>query len=383
MTSALDPRAIEYATWLAGLPAPERQRATDQVRMMALAQLPDTEIEAAPIRTLGQYLDEPIELPPMLVEPGIAAVGALTAMTARGGKGKTAVSLNRIVKWAMGKPLFDELPEVLAPVRPLKTLIIENEGAAGHFQFVIQTILEKNGFTDAEKSLARENVLIWGDGGWSALKLDQEENLLKVERGLAQWKPDLVFIEPMRGLWRGDENSSTEMHILMDNLAGLANRYEAGILLTHHERKSGAGDDGEEMSAARGSGVLEGHAAVMERWKPAAAGKQRELSYTKSRFKEPPAPIRMRFDRESWSYEYVEEDENARRTKQALQSVGEWASLGDISAETGESKDTERRRLNNLVDDGVATRRSVPGEGHVWRLKGTDDGADSGALAIT
>lgn len=375
--------AINWGEYLAGLSTEERAQARSVAKTALVNSIPDDEVGKPPVRTLGEYLDDPIELPPMLVEPGIVARGAITAMTARGGKGKTAVSLNRVVRWSMGKPLFDALPDVLVPAdnRPLRTLIIENEGAPGHFQFVIKTILERNGFTDEEKSLARANVLIWGDGGWSSLKLDDPENVAMVDRALASTRPDMVFIEPMRGLWKGDENSSTEMHVLLDNLSALANDYDLGVLLTHHERKSGAESGEDPMSAARGSGVLEGHAAVMERWLPRKGDRQRELSWTKSRFREAPAPIRMQFERDSWSYRYIAEDETDRVVIQALQGAGTWISVKELAEEIEETVDTTRRRVLKLVKDERVDRRTIPGEGHVFRIKGSN-GVD-GALALT
>lgn len=374
-----------YAQHLASLPSDEaRAQAEQQKRQMVLAQLPDEAVGRPPIRPLGEYLDDEIELPPMLVEPGLVARGAITSMTARGGKGKTAVSLNRLLRYSMGLPMFDALPDVMKPVQPLRVLLIENEGAPGHFQKVLRTILYEQDFTTEQRELARENVIVWGDGGWSGLKLDDDANLDLVDRATGQCEADIVFLEPFRGLWRGNENDSTEMANVLDSLSGLAVRHACGVLITHHERKSGVESSEDAMSAARGSGALEGHAAVMERWVPVKGGKQRELSWIKARFDEAPADVRMEFDRETWGYRYVQEHEVDREIKAFLQQFPDSLfGAKAIADEIGEDYHLVRRRANLLVEDGQVRKKSVKGEGVQYALKRNPDGPESDAVAIT
>lgn len=379
------PEVQAYAEFVASLEKADRQAANRAVNTFVVANQTDDEAaEAArpPVRKLGEYLDAPIETPPMLVEPGLVARGAITAMTSRGGKGKTAVSLNRLLRWSMGKPLFDELPDVLAPTAPLRVLLIENEGVAGHFQEVVSTILGEGGYTDEEIATARENVWVWGDGGWSGLKVDREEDLSMISRACAFVQPDILFVEPFRGLWTGEENSATDMANVMDSLNGLANQHQMAVMLTHHETKSGP-ENGDPMNAARGSGVITDLAAVVERWKPVKGNRQRELEWTKTRFREAPAPVRMEYVRKSWSYRYVAEDEKARAAIQAFQLDSDaWHSIGDLAEEMGETYDVARRQLAKLYDAGRVDRRSIPGQGINYRLK-VSDGDDHPGLAVT
>jgi len=381
----LSKETTDYGDFLAGLSSDEdRQKAMQQLKQLVLAQLPDQEIGKPPISTLGEYLDTEIELPPMLVEPGLVARGAISAMIARGGKGKTAVSLNRLVRWSMGKPLVDELPDLMKPVGALRVLIIENEGAPGHFQTVLRTILMENDFTADEIALARENVIIWGDGGWSGLKLDDPENIALVDRAVGETNCDIVFIEPFRGLWRGDENSSTEMANVLDAISDIANRHDCAALLTHHENKSGGNENTDPMSAARGSSVMEAVAAVMERWSPVKGGRQRELSWIKARFAEAPAPVRLEFDREKWSYRHVAEEEGEREVLGLLsQFPGQYMTLAEMKDELGESYQKVRKWANALSEEGKIKKRSDAGQMHYCYL-GSESGDDeTSPLAIT
>jgi len=380
--SELAPETEAYAAYLAGLPSDElRAQAEQQKKMLVLAELPDEEVGAPPVTALGDYLDNEIQLPPMLVEPGLVARGAITAMISRGGKGKTALSLNRLIRWSMGKPVFDELPDLMKPVDPLRVLLIENEGAPGHFQKILATILARNGFTEAEVKLARENVHIWGDGGWSGLKVDNDDDLRMIDRAAGQTNADIVFIEPFRGLWRGEENSSTDMANVLDSLSGLANDHDAAVLLTHHERKSGTEGGEDAMSAARGSGVLEGAAAVMERWKPVKADRQRELSWIKNRFEERPAEVRMEFMRESWSYRLIAESDGEREVLALLgQFPDQYLSLDEIKDDLEESYGKVRRWCKQLAEDDRVRQKRIENK-LVYASKGSNGDAES--LAIT
>lgn len=374
-------RAI--AAELAELPEEQRKRGIKVIETLATNNAPSEEVGKPPVASLGEYLARELNEAPVLVHPGIMARGAITAMVSRGGKGKTAVSLNRIVRWAMGKPLFDELPDVMRPEGELRTLVIENEGAPGHFQKVLRTILENNDFSEEDQAKARENIFIYGDGGWSGLKLDDEANVRIVKRAVEETKPDIVFIEPFRGLWRGNENDSTEMSNVMDAFSDIANTYECAILLTHHERKSGPGDGGDPMDAARGSGVLEGHAAVMERWLPVKGGQYRELSWMKARFEEAPAPVTMQFDRERWGYDYVGEDDMTRDVAKFMSQFPEsWMSVTEVANETGYPYHKVRKLLTNLkdLDPPKVASRAVEGKVHYrWKDLSDDDG---GGLAV-
>ena len=386
MENQIDP--VEWGRYLGGLAPAEREEARSRARKALEATIPDDEIEHVPVRTLGEYIDQPIELPPMLVQPGLVARGAVHVMYARAGKGKTAVSLNRLQRWAAGRPMFDELPEAMKPEKPIRTLIIENEGAPGHFQQKLTTILNgadagKPIFNDEEREAVRSNIHIWGDGGWSKMKLDKPENLELVKRGVEKVEADIVFLEPFRGLWVGDEQDSTAMSKVLDSLSELANEFQVGVMVTHHERKSN--DNPDDMDAARGSTAFEGHCAVMERWRPVAGGRQRELKWTKNRFVPEIAPIRMRWIQERWGYSYVPEDQHLRDVMAILHAVApDWTTVGEVSSELdGEATANVRRWLNKAADEEPTVKKKRRDNQWMYRVSSTEDDPDYAPLGVT
>lgn len=388
-----DVRLQEFAQYLAALDEPERNAAISRAKLTAM-NIASPEVFEAPIATARDYLARPIPVPPILVEPALVVRGGICCTIGRAGKGKTQVNLNRVLKWAAGRPLFDGVKtpdgqDVLMPSHPLKTLIIENEGAPGMFHKQLGIMLHAQGYlSEAEREQVLDNVLIWGDGGYSGLKLDDIQQLNMVRAGCEKWEPDIVFIEPFRGLWKGDENSSTDMALVADALSGIAADYNCGVILTHHERKSGAGDDGEKMSAGRGSTVLEGVVATMENFETAKGGDFRELSWSKIRYGGGAKllPLRMEWQHGDWWYKHVPLDAIEQSILDVLASEDEPQTIGDIILATDEKEHQVRKTLKSLADAGKV--KSMPSvhtgngsTGKRYRLAmptGGNDGDDGG-----
>lgn len=367
------------------------ERLVARAKMGALQDVTDEKFEA-PIQTLGEYLDMDIEYPPELVAPYIIVRGGLTCTIGRAGKGKTVMNLNRLFKWSVGRPMFDgwedeEGAEYLKPERPLRTLIIENEGAGGLFHRQIGIMLNAEGMlSEEERELARENLLIWGDGGYSGLKLDDPAALNMVREGCEKHKPDIIFMEPLRGLWSGEENSATDMAIVVDNMVGLATDYNCGILVSHHERKSGAGDDGEKMSAGRGSTVLEGVVTVMENFESVVAGAYREITWSKSRYEAVPPTVRMEWINGAKWYKWIPmtdlEETIMMRVREADGSV----TVGEMAELTDEKPEKLRKIMNGMVDAkrlGRMSSDSGGGKGSTgYRYYLPQEGDGPGGLSV-
>jgi hypothetical protein len=368
-----------------------RARLMAQAKLLSMQEAPAEAFEP-PIRTLGQYLADEIPVPPVLVEPFIVVRGGLTCTIGRAGKGKTVMNLNRILKWSAGKPMFDGWKDadgasMLAPAQPLKVLVIENEGAGGLFHRQIGIMVNSSEFMDDEaRKLAQENVLIWGDGGYSNLKLDDPVKLGYVREGIEKFEPDVVFVEPFRGLWSGEENSATDMAVVVDNLVAMAAEYKIGVMLAHHERKSGVGDDGEKMSAGRGSTVLEGAVTVMENFESVKGGDFRELTWSKSRHGKAPNPVRMEWVPDQWWYQWVPQGQIEEAILSALRESPDALTVAQLQEMTDEKAAKLRPMLQKMVKDNKIKRGKSHSDGTgstgaTYRLS-SEDTEDFGGLGI-
>lgn len=361
-----------------------------RVRLQAMNQAPEEAFEP-PIRTLRQYLEDPIEVPPELVEPFVVVRGGMTCTIGRAGKGKTVMNLNRLLRWSAGVPWLPTWKDAegaipLSPTKPLKTLIIENEGAGGLFHRQVGIMLHAEGqLSEEERELARENLLVWGDGGYAGMKLDDPAKLDSVRRGCEKWQPDVLFIEPFRGLWNGEENSATDMAGVVDALMEIGADFKCAILLAHHERKSGVGEDGEKMSAGRGSTVLEGAVTVMENFESILGGRQRELSWSKSRHAVAPNPARLEWVPDAWWYNHVPTTMIDEAVMAVLKESDDPLSVTELQEATDESKKTLRETTKRLKDTGRLRQHpaiQLPGgmgtTGPRYSLAGSDVTPDPG-----
>lgn len=383
----------QFAQLLAAEEEPAKRAAlVKRAQMLAMNEASPEAFEP-PVTALGDYLATPIPIPPSIAWPTIVVRGELTVTLGRAGKGKTTMNLNRVLKWSAGRPLFDNFKNkegeiYLRPDKPVRSLIIENEGSAGMFHQKMGVLVNLCGdlLTDDDRKLIRENVYIWGDGGYSGLKLDDPNALSQVRAGVDKVRPDILFIEPFRGLWKGEENSSTDMAVVIDNLLGIATDYGCGVILSHHERKSGAGDDGELMSAGRGSTVLEGAAAVMENFQSVKGGDFREMTWSKARYLQPPPPLRLEYVRETGWYRHVEQSELETAVVEVLRDSGdEPMNKTAISEELGERPEKIARVLRTLAEsERIKKLPSVYGDNGStgFRYILPNENIDHGGLAI-
>jgi hypothetical protein len=393
MTDEQQNKAVEaFIRHFASIPdEAERSRLLAKVKMKALDVAPEEAFEPD-VRTLREYLDTPIPIPPSLVWPTIAVRGEITTTLGRAGKGKTTMNLNRIFAWACGRALFPgwkdhDGNEYLKPEKPLKTLIAENEGNAGMFHQKVGILLKHGPLSEEEQEQCLDNLFIHGDGGYSGLKLDNPEGVEKLKASVEACKPDIVFIEPFRSLWRGEENSATDMALVVDNMVALATEFQCAIILSHHERKSGTGDDGEKMSAGRGSTVLEGVVAVMENFESIKDGEYREMTWSKARYLPPPTPVRMEWNRETGWYDWIPQSAIEDGVIVALREADdEPMNLSEIAEHTGESKAKLRNVMKMLVDEkrvkkmpSISTQNGSTGTR--YRLP-SEDNSEYGGLAI-
>lgn len=382
-----DQSEILAADYLASLPEEERRDAVARINAAVKLKAPVESVDPPPpVRTLDEYLAHDFPTPPFLVKHGQLCAGEITAMIARAGKGKTTLAQNRIIRWSAGLPLFPEEPESQAPLRPLKILLAENEGTAWHMQEKLKLLLnETAGLTDEEREVARQNAMIWGDGGYSNLKFDREKDYDLIRRALDEHKPDVLYMEPWRKFWKGEENSATEVEEILDLIVALAAEFQCAVLLAHHARKSSS-EDGDFMTEARGSVVLEDTAAVMEHFKPVKGGTLRELVWSKSRYAPMQPNLRIAWDPETWRVTLVPDDSVGAAIISILGASPSAAfKVDELATELEETQSKIRDGLNGLLDEERIVKKKNPergGQGFVYRIKTDENDEEAGGLSI-
>lgn len=370
------PEILASAAYLAALPYEEREAAMRGLQTLIAAQAPEESlVRPIPVRTLGEYLTADLPNPPNLVSPSLVVPGEITVTIGRSGKGKTTMNIQRILRWGAGLPMFDALPDILVPAdgKPIRSLIIENEGAASKFQEGMRTRLASSEhFPAGAGAAASENVLIWQDGGYSSFKVDKADDLALLYRAVERFEPQIIFIEPWRGVWSGNENDNSEVAEVLDLLQRLAADTGVGIILSHH---AGKGEAFDMMDRSRGATALDGVVAAMENFEEAKGGELRELSWSKIRYAERELPpIRMEYDFDTKMYKLLDGDDEDRELLSILaEAQGQPLSVEDVCKALGErscgsgSGASKRilKRLNKLKRDGRVFTQ--PGAGNFGR----------------
>lgn len=369
MDKAAEKQAAEY---FAALDAPERKEAFERVNAQIKLAAPVEDVDPPPpVHTLEEYFAMDLKEPPSLVSDCQVVRGEITATIARAGRGKTTLLTNRMMRWAAGLPLFDDLEDVQAPEEPLRQLLIENEGSGYYMRENLEKLYEHIAITDSKKELAKKNLMVWGDGGYTGLKVDRDEDMEIIERALREHRPDILYLEPFRGIWSGDENDNSAMEEVLDRLVALANGYECGIMLSHHSNK--APIEGDWMGASRGATALEGKVAAMEVFYPVHNDEQRELKWAKKRYgkKHAPAPIRMEYDFDTRSLKRIPDSEIQQEVLSFLAGDDPpmWWSKAQIAEEVDETQDrVDRQALRPLLEQGRIVKKNKEGSAK-YRLK--------------
>lgn len=367
-------QASEY---FAGLDAEERVASFERVNATIKLRAPVEDIDPPePIHNLAEYFAMDLKMPPSLISDCQVVRNEITATIARAGRGKTTLLTNRMMRWAAGLPLFADLPDQQAPDEPLKLLLIENEGSGYYMRENMEKLYEHIAIDDDRKDLIKENAMVWGDGGYTGLKVDRDEDLDRIRRGLDEHHPDILFLEPFRGIWSGDENDNSAMEEVLDRLVQIAKEFECGIMLSHHSNK--APIEGDWMGASRGATALEGKVAAMEVFYPVHDEEQRELKWAKKRYgkKMSPAPIRMEYNFDTRSLERIPDSEIQMEVLSFLSADDPpilWT-VKQIAEEIGETQDhVDKKALRPLLEQKRITKKSKEGEVKYRVLTGDND----------
>jgi len=250
-------------------------------------------------------------------------------------------------------------------------LLVENEGSGYYMRENMEKLYDHIAIDEEKKELAKQNLMVWGDGGYTGLKVDRDEDLELVERALRENTPDILLLEPFRGIWTGDENDNSAMEEVLDRLVGLANTYNCGIMLSHHSNK--APIEGDWMGASRGATALEGKVAAMEVFYPVHNEEQRELKWAKKRYgkKAQPAPIRMEYDFDTRSLKRIPDSEIQMEVLSFLSADDPpmYWTKAQIAEEVDETQDrVDRQALRPLLEQGRIIKKNKEGATK-YRLK--------------
>jgi hypothetical protein len=146
------------------------------------------------------------------------------------GVGKSTLSTQLAISWGAGKGCLG-----LNPTGPLKSLIIQAEDDAGDIGDMAQSVLQglKIEPGSADEQWVTKNVMM-PERAFSA----GDKFIKELDAVMTEFKPDIVWINPVLSFLGGDANSQKDVsHFLRNGLSPVLEKHNAGCVLVHHTAK--------------------------------------------------------------------------------------------------------------------------------------------------
>jgi len=188
------------------------------------------------------------------------------------GAGKTFLSSEMAYKMSIGGWILNT-PEY-AVTKPLKVLYVDNENGK-------ELIKRLNKMKLYKQELVADNLRILSLGNIGKKSIEtpdipmslgkdpkrNEKTLADVIIGIARvgnFKPDVVYLDPLINLMIGKENDATDMGFFVQDIERITSQLGATVIINHHPKKESKENGKENVYDSRGSSVLAGalHMAV-------------------------------------------------------------------------------------------------------------------------
>lgn len=151
---------------------------------------------------------------------------------------KTFVAIQAAISISNGTSFLDKFPTTKGVV-----LYIDEENGEANL------IRRFKQLADGEETTVPDTVFYTS---FESIKLDTTKGALMVEELILAYRPDVVFLDSMVRFMEGDEDRSSDVRIVFENLKKLLARFSVSFFILHHTRK-GNGTKTKSLDDLRGS----------------------------------------------------------------------------------------------------------------------------------
>lgn len=293
---------------------------------------------------LAEFVARRLESRPPLLgteEDNLLPAGGLLILVARGGKGKTTLSIDACFHLASGIEWLGFTVQ-----RALRILIIENEGPVEPFRRKLER--KASGWSHAVPGAIFVKTFNWG-----AFTVEDEAERKRLRAFLEQERIDLVVGDPLDSLGMKGVGSPAETRDFMGRLVEVGLTRDTAFWLLHHPTKAEVEDELDQASGAWG-----GRPDTMLNLS-LQPGNRSRLSFPKVRWgSDASRKARiLTFDAECEGFAVVAEEAEERDLKLEIHNLltdGQWRTARDIS--------NPRHSKNGKVSGIGANRDKVEGE---------------------
>jgi hypothetical protein len=151
------------------------------------------------------------------------------------GIGKSSLSMQFMVLWALGREAFG-----IQPAHPLKSLLIQAENDDGDLAEMRDGVSRGLGLSEENASTAFGNILVSREDSLMSEEFFKQRVIPLVE----EHQPHLLWIDPALAYLGGEANSQKDVgRFLRNQLNPVLNRFGCACVLVHHTNKPPSGQE--------------------------------------------------------------------------------------------------------------------------------------------
>lgn len=156
-------------------------------------------------------------------------------LTGPTGTGKSSLSMQLMLHWAIGWPCFG-----IQPARPLRSLVIQAENDEGDVAEMRDGVVAGMTASDDEIQTALDSVTVIREDARTA-----DTFMLKVvQPAVSEHRPDLLWLDPALAYLGGEANSQRDVGRFLRNLLNpLLREFGCGGVVIHHTNKPPTGTE--------------------------------------------------------------------------------------------------------------------------------------------
>jgi hypothetical protein len=199
------------------------------------------------IENAFEFPDKELPLGDVILNSDRGAVltaGGILQLTGAGKIGKSMLLLNLCYGLALGRDMLNFKVD-----KARRVLYLNGENSPGTMQERLRCLRDYYCIDHEEAELTRENLLFASTG----LLLPKAEAVTEMRGNLAEIRPDVLVLDPLKNFYSGEENSADNMRDFMAAVRRFMLEFGLTVIIVHHTGKKQNDND---LYSGRGSSVL-------------------------------------------------------------------------------------------------------------------------------